>query len=177
MCVCNFLRVRRRCIILPLLTEVQPGDLAVALGATNLEARIWLRKHKVRACEQEIMNSNLIMWEIEGRVSKPKGYAHAEWQLYMNDYHGSKSPAHVLYCKARLIPIYYPNYPLFTNYLQAHSVLMGKVNVASLLRPSTFPLPQLMSASVYGVLDRMVTRRVSIRASTTTPWLFMKRSH
>lgn len=48
-----------------------------------------------------------------------------------------------LYSKARLIPIYYSNYPLFTYYLQAHSVLLGKVNVASLLRPNTFPLPQL----------------------------------
>lgn len=71
----------------------------------------------------------------------------------MEVYHCSKSPAHVLYSNKRLIPIYYPNYPLFTNHLQTHSVLMGKVNVASLLRPSSFPLQQLMSALVYGTLD------------------------
>lgn len=40
---------------------------------------------------------------------------------------------------------------------------MGKVNVASLLRPRTFPLPQLMSASVYSMLDSIVTRKVSVR--------------
>lgn len=85
----------------------------------------------------------------------------------MNDYHCSKSPAHVLYSKARLIPIYYPNYPLFINYLQAHSVLMGKVNVSSLLRPSTFPLPQLMRELVYGMLDRIVTKKVSITVPTS----------
>lgn len=86
----------------------------------------------------------------------------------MNDYYCSKSTANILYSKARLIPIYYPNYPLFTNYLQAHSDLMGKVNVASLLRPSTFPLPQLMSALVYKMLDGRMTRKVSITDSTST---------
>lgn len=85
----------------------------------------------------------------------------------MNDCHCSESPAHVLYGKACLIPIHYPNYPLFTNYLQAHSVLLGKVNVASLLRPGTFPLPPLMSALVYSVLDRSVMGK-SLHLSSST---------
>lgn len=80
----------------------------------------------------------------------------------MNDFHCAKSPVHVLYCKAHLIPIYYPNYTLFTKYLQAHSVLMGKVNVASLLRPSTFPLAQPMDALVYSLLDRIEKREHEI---------------
>lgn len=73
----------------------------------------------------------------------------------MNDFRCAKSPAHVLYSKARRIPVYYPNYPLFTKYLQAHSVLMGKVNVASLLGPSTFPLAQPINALVYSLVHRI----------------------
>lgn len=49
---------------------------------------------------------------------------------------------------------------------------MGKVNVASLLRPSTFPLPQLMSALVYSMLDRIVTRKASVAVSTSTSQVF-----
>lgn len=41
---------------------------------------------------------------------------------------------------ACLMPIYYPNYPLFTNHPEARSVLFCKVNVSSLLRPSTFSI-------------------------------------
>lgn len=49
---------------------------------------------------------------------------------------------------------------------------MGKVNVASLLRPSTFPLPPLMSTLVYSMLERIVTRKVSLTVNTSTPQEF-----
>lgn len=86
----------------------------------------------------------------------PKG----KRRFLTNDHSRSQSPpAHILYRKSHLIPIHYVNYPLFTNYLQAHWVALGKVNVSSQLRPRTFPLRQLMRALVYRMPDRTVTSR------------------
>lgn len=49
---------------------------------------------------------------------------------------------------------------------------MGKVHVASLLKLSTFPLRQLMSALEYNMLDGFEMRKVSITVSMSTRQVF-----